>query len=265
MTETAHRFEFGQNWEIYLSKISDEHVREAQRSFQTFTGLTSLQGKRFLDIGCGSGIHSYVAFLMGASEILSFDYDPFSVECTEKLKDWKAPEAAHWRVARGDILSQKEMAGLGCFDFVYAWGSLHHTGSLWKAIGQAAILVKPGGLFDLAIYNKHWSSPLWRQIKRVYCVSPRPIQKTLLAAYQTAEWLRIALVKRRNPSRFIQEYSRQRGMIWKEDLRDWLGGYPYEYASPKEIRHFLGQRGFTLLKETPNRSLGCSEFLFRKP
>jgi 2-polyprenyl-6-hydroxyphenyl methylase/3-demethylubiquinone-9 3-methyltransferase len=262
--EAGARFEFGRNWKTFLSKISDDHIREAQQSFQSFTALQSLEGKRFLDVGCGSGLHSYTAYVLGASDIISIDYDSFSVEATQQLKTKKAPAAAQWTVMKGDILSETDRQRWGLFDFVYAWGSLHHTGHMWKAIEKAGSLVKPGGLYHLALYNKHWTSPIWKQIKHLYCISPHLIQRLLLLGYEGSEWLRIALVKGKNPRQFIKDYPQQRGMIWKEDLRDWLGGYPYEYASPEEIKPFLTAQGFFLVKEVPNRSLGCSEFLFRK-
>jgi len=258
------RFEFGQNWQTYLSKITDENIQASRKSLEAFEGRQTLAGLRFLDIGCGSGIHSYVAYLMGASEIVSFDYDAFSVEACQQLKKLKAPGASNWTAVRGDILSGKDQKQWSGFDIVYAWGSLHHTGAMWEAIEAAGSMVKPGGLFHLAIYNKHWTSPIWKQIKHLYCASPQIIQKVLLNAYAGLDWLRIALTKHQNPKTYIHNYFLQRGMIWKEDLRDWLGGYPYEYASPAEIREFVIPRGFLLLKEAPNRNIGCSEFLFRR-
>ena len=37
--------------------------------------LRILAGKVFLDIGCGSGIHSLAALRLGAERVISFDYD----------------------------------------------------------------------------------------------------------------------------------------------------------------------------------------------
>ena len=43
-----------------------------------------------------------------------------------------------------------EVRSLDTFDVVYAWGVLHHTGALHSALGAAARLVAPGGLFAFA-------------------------------------------------------------------------------------------------------------------
>jgi hypothetical protein len=34
-----------------------------------------------------------------------------------------------------------------------AWGVLHHTGAMWRALGDVALLVAPGGSLFIAIYN----------------------------------------------------------------------------------------------------------------
>jgi 2-polyprenyl-3-methyl-5-hydroxy-6-metoxy-1,4-benzoquinol methylase len=53
-------------------------------------------------------------------------------------------------------------------DVVYSWGVLHHTGAMWKALENAALPVRPGGLLSISIYNHqvYWSSFI-TVIKRV--------------------------------------------------------------------------------------------------
>jgi hypothetical protein len=48
---------------------------------------------------------------------------------------------------------------------------------------------------------------------------------------------------------------------WREVV-DWVGGYPYEFAKPKEICGFYGNRGFSLLKLRTVDANGCDEFAF---
>ena len=56
-----------------------------------------------------------------------------------------------------------------------------------------------------------------------------------------------------------------RGMSFYYDIIDWLGGYPYEYASEKEIKDFAKRKGFKLIKfiKAPVPT-GCNEFVFKK-
>jgi 2-polyprenyl-6-hydroxyphenyl methylase/3-demethylubiquinone-9 3-methyltransferase len=46
------------------------------------------------------------------------------------------------------------------------------------------------------------------------------------------------------------------------DWIDWLGGYPFEVATPGEIVEFFRCRGFELIRQkTVGRRLGCNEFV----
>jgi len=68
------RFGFGSNWADYIEKhLSDEKVEISKRHLLNFLKLGDLKGKTFLDIGCGSGLHSLAAWSSGAAQIVSFD------------------------------------------------------------------------------------------------------------------------------------------------------------------------------------------------
>src|SRR5687767_14492573 len=106
-----------------------------------------------MDIGCGSGVFSHAAYTLGASRIVSFDIDPLSVRCCELMKQ-RSSNPPHWDIRHGSILDPAFVRSLPKCDVVYSWGVLHHTGDMWTAIRNAASLVKPGGRFFIAIYNK---------------------------------------------------------------------------------------------------------------
>ena len=49
---------------------------------------------------------------------------------------------------------------------------------------------------------------------------------------------------------------------WR-DLVDWVGGYPYETATPEQIFDFCETRGFRLVTlKCGGVGLGCNEFVF---
>jgi 2-polyprenyl-6-hydroxyphenyl methylase/3-demethylubiquinone-9 3-methyltransferase len=51
---------------------------------------------------------------------------------------------------------------------------------------------------------------------------------------------------------------------WR-DLLDWVGGLPFEVASPERIFRFFRDRGFRLEEmRTCGGGRGCNEFVFRK-
>jgi 2-polyprenyl-6-hydroxyphenyl methylase/3-demethylubiquinone-9 3-methyltransferase len=45
---------------------------------------------------------------------------------------------------------------------------------------------------------------------------------------------------------------------------DWVGGWPYEVATPGAVFAFLHERGFILEHLTSTSGLGCNEFVLRK-
>ena len=84
----APRFAFGKNWENFVDKhLTEERVRNAQEHLLRFLKLPDVTGKRMLDIGCGSGLHSLAALRANVRELVSFDYDANSVATTRKLHD----------------------------------------------------------------------------------------------------------------------------------------------------------------------------------
>jgi SAM-dependent methyltransferase len=252
------RFRFGRNWQSFREKAwSEARVNEAVRGLDALVGRASLEGKSFLDIGSGSGLHSLAAKKLGASKVVSFDYDKDSVACTKEVRDAGPDgEKKGWEVKQGSVLDLEFMRSLGTFDIVYSWAVLHHTGDMWKAIEQAMIPVRPGGLFAIAIYNRvkgklgTLSSEQWAKVKRAYSEGTPLRQNAMLAAF-VAWRLAVTTTDLRNPIREIREYKKSRGMSWMHDARDWVGGYPYEFATSEELERFFEKRGFRVKTKIP--------------
>lgn len=266
-------FSFGQNWKEFLDRSLDEQqVRAAQERTKELLRLEDLRSRTFLDIGCGSGLFSHVAFSLGAERIVSLDVDPLSVECCRRLRH-EAGDPKHWDVRHGSILDDAFVRTLEPADIVYSWGVLHHTGDMWRAIRNAAALVAPGGRFAIAIYNKleydtfkSWrGSYRWLRLKRAYNRGG-PLTKKLMALALSSKSIVGMLLRLRNPLKEIRAYKRRRGMSWWHDHIDWLGGYPYEFASAGEVFTFChDELGLQLERMRSARSLGCHEFLFLAP
>ena len=266
----GERFEFGKNWNRFLSTLDDQRIAQAERAIVEMLELPDLTGKRFLDIGSGSGLSSLVARRLGAS-VHSFDYDPHSVACTAELRRRYYPQDDSWKVEEGSALDADYLRSLGKFDIVYSWGVLHHTGEMWKALENAQVPVSAGGKLFVAIYNDTGSqSARWRWIKKTYNGLPR-LMKTpfaiLVSAPEEAKSLIRSSIKGR-PAEYIRtwtQYDRNRGMSHWHDLIDWVGGYPYEVATPDQIFDFYRARGFTLTKlKCGAVGLGCNEFVFER-
>lgn len=260
-------FSFGKNWQNFLKSLNDDRVKTAELSVTEFLQLRSLQGKSFLDIGCGSGLFSYAAFKLGAEQIVSFDLDPFSVECCKYLQK-KAESPNNWDIYEGSILDCNFISKLGKFDIVYSWGVLHHTGNMWQAIKNSIKLVSKGGYYYIAIYNKverMIGSKFWLRLKRLYNSSPKVGKMTLESVYIVA-YFAAHLMLLRNPIKHIKNYQSKRGMNWRTDITDLFGGYPYEYATVEEVIKFVKSNfpDLTLENIKTTNGLGCNWYLFKR-
>lgn len=256
----SKRFEFGANWKNFLKRIDSESIEAAKQNIQLWLGEDLVKGKTVLDIGCGSGLHSLSYFLLGASKIVSFDYDEKSVEATKTL--WKqAGSPINWIICQGSILDESFVISLGKFDIVYSWGVLHHTGDLW---GSIKILIKNtlnnNSKLWIAIYQgvKTYEKDL--ALKMKYNNS-NYFGKKILVYSHVLKIMKKRRAKGLNP--FSWNEKRGRGMNTYNDLVDWLGGFPYEVCSVEKMKNFMTSNGnWRLIKY--NDKEACAIYLFDK-
>ena len=268
--DSGQRFKFGANWASFLNSLDDERVLAAETSLREMLGVADLQGKRFVDVGCGSGLFSLAARRLGA-HVESFDFDPQSVACARTLRERYFQGDTEWGINEGSVLDPAFLATLGTFDVVYSWGVLHHTGAMWQAMANITPLVADGGMLFVSIYNDLGeSSQRWTSIKRLYCKSPAPVQGVMLVT--AGAYFLVKRVLRRainfqnplTPPDFVTR-KRTRGMSPMHDLKDWVGGYPYEVAKPEGVFDFYRVRGFMLDRlMTCGPKHACNQFVFRK-
>jgi 2-polyprenyl-3-methyl-5-hydroxy-6-metoxy-1,4-benzoquinol methylase len=265
------RFGFGENWRRFLEVLDDERIAEVERSLTEWLGEGSLKGKTFLDAGCGSGLFSLAALRLGARQVHSFDYDQDSVECARELRRRYAGDSANWTVERGDVLDEAYIHQLGTYHVVYSWGVLHHTGDMWRALAIIRRTVSPGGRLFIAIYNdQHMVSRYWRLVKRIFNLLPAAVRAPYAVVVMAPRELVSLAVQtlRGRPQEYLHSWTRYkaaRGMSRWHDLLDWVGGYPFEVATPDEIFAFYHARGYQLERlRTCGGGLGCNEFVFRR-
>ncbi len=128
----------------------------AQKGYPLLSNLIdykSLNGKRVLDIACGTGWSTEQFARMGA-DVSAIDITPKAVELTKKRFEIYC--------LKGNILiadAENLPFPDNHFDYVLAWGCLMHMPDTQKAIDEIYRVLKPGGKFGAMMYNKnslHW-------------------------------------------------------------------------------------------------------------
>lgn len=253
------QFRFGRNWRSFSKSALDESkILQAKKAFTDLLHGVELKDKTFLDIGFGQGLALFFAQEAGAV-VFGIDIDADNLEAVKATKrffpDQDMPQTEIVSIL-DDNFVEKQVKSVG-YDIIHSWGVLHHTGNMKKAILNAMKLVRPGGVLVIAIYNTHWSSPLWKIIKWTFNHVPAFFQTFMISLFFPIIYLAKWLVTGENPKK------KERGMDFYHDLVDWIGGYPYEYATIKEIVKLAEDHGFTTIKTQPAQvPTGCNEFVF---
>ncbi|HJN37748.1 MAG TPA: class I SAM-dependent methyltransferase [Gammaproteobacteria bacterium] len=268
LKKVESHYKFGENWKDFSTQINNARIEAAQQGLIKLFGPEGLSGKTFLDIGCGSGLSTLAAILLGAKKVVSIDIDEVSVATTTRLlQHYKVSNKAHVETLsvfdmhqRPDIIQQ--------FDVVYSWGVLHHTGNLAEAMQLAKRCVKPGGLLMLALYNKTTMCSFWAKEKKIYVASPFVLKRLFEFIFQIIHAFRL-LIKRRNVFKFYKGYQTRRGMSFIHDVRDWLGGYPYQSISAQGCEKWAEENHMDIINSfalPPSFGLlgsGCHEYVFK--
>ncbi|MEJ2745198.1 MAG: hypothetical protein P8123_05870, partial [bacterium] len=120
----------------------------------------------------------------------------------------------------------------------------------------------PGGRFYVALYTTTPKTDYWIRVKKKYNRASA-LQKGLMEARHILRYTVIPqLVRGMNPRRLIKNYKGMRGMSYFTDVKDWLGGWPYEDAKIEEVLRFCRRRlGLELVNIATGEA--NTEYLFK--
>jgi len=257
------KFSFGKNWQNFNKNITNKNINNSIKYFKNFTKFVNLKNKTFIDVGCGSGINSLLAIKLNAKKVLSIDIDENSVSACKLLRKKYKISNKNWIIKQVSILDTSKIKKLGKFDFIYSWGVLHHTGDMNKAFDNLFLLAKKKSYIYVSIYNKYLTSNTWKIIKYFYASSNNFIKKIMEKIYITIYYIGLNLNKYS-----IKEYKKsfvlKRGMSFRHDIIDWLGGYPYEYLSFEDLSAIFFKKGYSILSFKKSNGVGCNEIFVKR-
>jgi len=265
-TDESLRFGFGRNWSEFIAQhFKEERVASSQAHLLRTLRVESLAGQTFLDIGCGSGLHSLAALRAEARQVTGFDYDKDSVATSLKVRELAAGDDPRWSVTQGSVLDRARMESLGRFDIVYSWGVLHHTGEMWTAMDNAIVPRSPAGVVYIALYSsdQYVDPPAdhWVRIKRQYNQRGH-LGKRLMEWRHASRHFLSGLRRLEMPWTLVRSYG-TRGMNFWTDIRDWLGGWPIEFASYREVDAWAARHGLSIVNALVGE--GCTEYILADP
>ena len=182
-----------------------------------------------------------------------------------QLKEY-AGNPKHWEVKQGSILDSQFLHILEPADIVYSWGVLHHTGEMWTAMDNTIKLMKDNARLYIALYDYDIQinppAEFWLGIKQRYNQS-NWFQKRWLEL-----WYIWRFMLRKNVLFFpilikrVIGYKRSRGMAFYIDIKDWLGGWPMEFAKRDDITRWAQENDLEIINSMMGEA--NSEWLFRR-
>jgi 2-polyprenyl-6-hydroxyphenyl methylase/3-demethylubiquinone-9 3-methyltransferase len=107
----------------------------------------------------------------------------------------------------------------------------------------------------------------WALEKRWYAAASPPAQARARGLY-TALFRLAHTLRGSDFGSYVEGYRSNRGMSFAHDVHDWLGGYPYESVSPREVEGILSGFGFAEVRSfTRPLALGlfgsgCDEYVY---
>lgn len=237
--EWEHFGELRPEWERNFRDYLRPHEPEA------------LQGQLVLDVGAGSGRHSFEAHRHGA-RVVAVD-----------LGD--AVHVARRNLPAEVVTVQADAEELpfhdAAFDFVMAIGVLHHLPDPRRALKSLARLVRPGGYIHIYVYwvpSSRWHRSLLKLVtatRRVTTRMPRPLLRALsypIAAGLFATFVFPYRVTRRVPrlERFatglpLKAYADYPFGVCVNDQFDRFSAPIERRFTPEEVRAMLEDAGFT--------------------
>jgi ubiquinone/menaquinone biosynthesis C-methylase UbiE len=133
---------------VFHPRVLRLTARDGGPPFSFYVDFDALRGKDVLDVGFGSGF-SVQLFAEAGARVTGIDLTPWAVETTRRRLDAFGLDAD---VREGDA-EQLPFAD-DSFDLVFAWGVIHHSSDMDRALGELVRVCRRGGRVVIMVYNR---------------------------------------------------------------------------------------------------------------
>ena len=145
----------------YYDRIEDYRYGVYATWMKDAIGFDGYQGKRVLEVGCGTGT-DLLQFARGGSKVIGIDLTPRSIEITRQ-------RFRVYDLNGGFAIGDAENLAFpdNSFDVVYSFGVIHHTPDTQRAVSEFHRVLSPGGRAIVMLYNRaslyYWTSLMLRR------------------------------------------------------------------------------------------------------
>ena len=142
---------YGKLW----SKFSFEELTDKatsmlrERLVKNGFDMSYFHGKNAIDVGCGSGRHTFALKKLGCSSVIGVDYGDEGLKVANEIIEKSKIAGITFRKCNVLELPFDDNS----FDFAYSNGVVHHTEDMERGIGEIIRIVKPGGKILLYLYG----------------------------------------------------------------------------------------------------------------
>jgi len=121
----------------------------SSRPFESLLPREALAGKRVLEVGVGMGSHAQI-LAESAQHFIGIDLTQPAVAATHRRLQLLGKRRAAVLQMDAEQLAFPDAA----FDFVWAWGVIHHSASTRRALEEVRRVLKPDGRALVMVYHR---------------------------------------------------------------------------------------------------------------
>ncbi len=133
----------------FFSKVTRERYESYAPWMRERVRFEAQAGKRLLEIGPGLGT-DHAEFARAGAQVFALDLTATHLRLT---RERFATEGLTTRLVRGD--AERLPFADGTFDTVYAFGVIHHTPDMQRAIDEVYRVLRPQGTAIIGLYHRH--------------------------------------------------------------------------------------------------------------